>query len=45
MTGPLLAFIIIGPIAGLITLYRLLNRGEEPCMKINFTRVFIGADN
>ena len=45
MTGPLIAFAVIGPVAGLIALYRLFNRGEEPCMKINLTRIFVSESN
>lgn len=45
MVEGLLVLAIIGPIAGLIALYRLLNNGEYPCVNTNFTRVFVGENN
>ena len=45
MAGALLALAIVCPIGGLILLYRLLNKGEYPCVNTNFTRVFVSENN
>ncbi len=35
MTGGILAFAIIGPISGIIALYRCLTRGNYPCIDMS----------
>jgi len=32
MTGPILALIIVSPLAGIIGVYRLFNNGNMPCI-------------
>ena len=44
MAGALLALAIVGPIGLLIGVYRLLNKGEYPCINTNFTRVFVSEN-
>jgi hypothetical protein len=35
MTGPILALIIVSPIAGVILLYQMFNHGRLPCINEN----------
>lgn len=35
MTGPILAFIIVSPIASCIGLYQCFNHGRLPCVNTN----------
>ena len=49
MTGPILALIIVSPIASCIGLYQCFNHGRLPCINTstidNLNRVAVDSDN